>query len=86
MSRTKSFSEIVRSLVERLRLSQPSLDTKPGTVSRDLFIDIQADELQKIYSLISLVSQKQSLVTASGRDLDRLANNFGCCMPARALT
>ena len=77
MSRTKSFSEIVRSLVERLRLSQPSLDTKPGTVSRDLFIDIQADELQKIYSLISLVSQKQSLVTASGRDLDRLANNFG---------
>jgi len=77
MSRTKSFSEIVRSLVERLRLSQPSLDTKPGTVSRDLFIDIQADELQKIYSLISLISQKQSLATASGRDLDRLAGNFG---------
>ena len=77
MSNIKSFSEIVKSLIERLRLSQPSLDTKIGTVSRDLFIDIQADELQKIYTLISLVSQKQSLITATGKDLNKLAANFG---------
>ena len=77
MATIKSFTEIVNSMLERLRLVQPNLDTKPGTVSRDLFIDLQADELQRIYRLISLVADKQSFATASGRDLDRLAGNFG---------
>lgn len=77
MSKTKSFSEIVNSMIERLKISQPNLDTKIGSVSRDVFIDIQADEIQKLYALISAISEKQSFATASGRDLDLIARNFG---------
>ena len=73
----RSFSEIVNSILERLRLTQPNLDTKPGTVSRDLFIDIPADQLEKLHSSLLLVAEKQSPELASGRDLDRWANNFG---------
>lgn len=77
MARIKTFNELVALMIDRLKLTQPNLDTKPGTVARDLFIDLQADELQKIYNLISVVSEKQSFLTSSGRDLDRLAANFG---------
>ena len=60
MARIKSFNELVASMIERLRLTQPNLDTKPGTVARDLFVDLQADELQKVYNLMSIISEKQS--------------------------
>ena len=76
MALFRSFSEIVNLMIERLKLVQPNLDTKPGTVSRDLFIDIQADQLEKVYRVISLVSSKQSLASAVGKDLDNLARNF----------
>ncbi len=64
-------------MVDRLRLTQVNLDTKTGTVSRDLFIDIQADELDKLYKTASIVSDKQSPETATGKDLDRWARNYG---------
>lgn len=73
----RSFSEIVNSIMERLRLTQPNLDTKVGTVSRDLFVDIPADQLEKLHSSILLVSEKQSPASATGNDLVRWANNFG---------
>ena len=77
MANFRSFSEIVSSMIQRLGLSQPNLDTKPGTVSRDVFVDPVADQLAKLYSTISVVSEKQSLATTAGADLDRLASNFG---------
>jgi len=77
MSTFRSFSEIVATMIQRLRLTQPNLDTKPGSVSRDLFVDIPADQIARLYAAINLVSEKQSLATTSGRDLDRLAANFG---------
>jgi uncharacterized phage protein gp47/JayE len=77
MATFRSFSEIVSTMIRRLGFSQPNLDTKPGTVSRDLFIDLPADEIARLYSALNLVSEKQSLATTSGRDLDRLASNFG---------
>lgn len=73
----RSFSEIVNSIIERLRLTQPNLDTKPGTVARDVFIDIQADQLEKLHSSLVIVSDKQSPELATGKDLDRWASNFG---------
>lgn len=73
----RSYSEIVNSIIERLRLTQPNLDTKPGSVARDLFVDIQADQLQRLHSTLLLVAEKQSPESASGQDLDRWANNFG---------
>jgi uncharacterized phage protein gp47/JayE len=60
-----------------LRLVQPDLDTKPGTVARDLFVDAQASELAKLYSELRNISNLQSLSSAVGTDLDRLAKNFG---------
>jgi len=77
MATFRSFSEIVSTMIRRLGFSQPNLDTKPGSVSRDLFIDLPADEISRLYSAINLVSEKQSLGTTSGRDLERLASNFG---------
>lgn len=77
MSTYKSFNEIVSIMMEQLKLVQPNLDTKPGTVSRDLFIDLPADQLEKLYKLISIVSDKQSPDTAIATDLDRYAANYG---------
>jgi len=77
MSTFRSFSEIVATMIQRLQLTQPNLDTKPGSVSRDLFVDVPADQLSRLYSAINIVSEKQSLATTSGKDLDRLASNFG---------
>jgi hypothetical protein len=72
----KSFNEIVSIMIEQLKLVQPNLDTKLGTVSRDLFLDVPADQLEKLYKLVSMVSNKQSPDTAIGTDLDRYASNY----------
>lgn len=77
MSLFRSFNEIVNSMRERLRLTQPNLDTKPGTVSRDLFIDIQAEQIEKLHKAAVLISEKQSPAVATGSDLDKWASNFG---------
>ena len=77
MANFRSFSEIVSTMIQRLNLTQPNLDTKTGTVSRDLFIDLPADQIARLYNALSLISDKQSLATTNGSDLDRLASNFG---------
>jgi uncharacterized phage protein gp47/JayE len=77
MATFRSFSEIVSTMLQRLGFSQPNLDTKPGSVPRDLFVDLPADELARLYSVLNLVSDKQSLGNAVGKDLERLAANFG---------
>lgn len=77
MSTYKSFNEIVSTMLDQLKLVQPNLDTKPGTVSRDLFVDLPADQLEKLYKLIAIVSGKQSPDTAVGSDLDKYASNYG---------
>lgn len=77
MALFRSYSEIVNSMTERLRLTQPNLDVKPGTVARDLFIDIQAEQIERLHRSLVLVSEKQSPEKAVGRDLDRWAKNFG---------
>ena len=61
MARFKSFNEIVLAVLDRLRLSQPQLDTKPGTVSRDLFVDPPAWELSDLYEQMRGVAATQSL-------------------------
>ena len=73
----RSFNDVVISFIEYLRLVQPNLDTKPGTVSRDLFIDAPAQELADLYAELRSISGLQSLLSTSGTDLVRLASNFG---------
>lgn len=73
----RSFNDIVISFIEYLRLVQPELDTKPGTVSRDVFIDAPSQELADLYSELRSISGLQSLLSTTGTDLNKLAANFG---------
>jgi len=73
----RNANEIIASLIDFFRLVQPDLDTKPGTVARDLFVDAPAAQLSLLYDELSGVSDKQSLRLVTGTDLDKLARNFG---------
>lgn len=73
----RSVNEIIQSLVDYFKLAQPDLDTKPGTVARDLVIDGPSNQISLIYEELSGVSDQQSLRLVSGSDLDKLAKNFG---------
>jgi hypothetical protein len=59
------------------KVAQPDLDTKPGTVARDLFVDGPASQLSLLYDELSGVSSQQSMRLVIGSDLDKLAKNFG---------
>jgi len=73
----RSFNDLVIAAIEALRIAQPNLDTKPGTVSRDLFVDLPSQQLANLYIQLRNISSLQSLFASSGTDLNRLASNFG---------
>jgi uncharacterized phage protein gp47/JayE len=73
----RSVNEIILSLIDFYKLAQPDLDTKPGSVARDLMIDGPASQLALLYDVISGVSTQQSMRLVIGSDLDKLAKNFG---------
>lgn len=73
----RSVNEIILSLIDFFKLSQPDLDVKPGTVARDLFIDAPASQLSILYDELSGVANKQSLRLVVGSDLDKLSKNYG---------
>mgnify|MGYP000861197205 CR=1 FL=1 len=77
MVNVRSLNEIVLSLIDFFKLAQPDLDTKPGTVARDLVIDAPANQLALLYNELSSVSDLQSFRLVGGSDLDKLATNFG---------
>jgi hypothetical protein len=73
----RSVNEIIANLIDFFRTAQPNLDTKPGTVARDLFIEGPSSQLSLLYDELQGVSSKQSLRLSIGTDLDKLGNNFG---------
>lgn len=73
----KSFAQIVTSLINRIRISLPLADTKIGSVVRDVFVDPEANELAELHILADNISKAQSILTATGDDLDYLVGNFG---------
>ena len=73
----RSSNEIILSLIDFFKLAQPDLDTKPGTVARDLFIDGPASAISILYNELGSVSSQQSLRLVVGSDLDKLGKNFG---------
>src|SRR5574337_293119 len=73
----RNFQDIVINLIEYLRLVQPDLDTKPGTVSRDLFIDAPSQQIASLYAEMRNISGLQSFFSATGTDLNKLALNYG---------
>ena len=49
MVTVRSANEIIQNLVDFFRLAQPDLDTKPGTVARDLFIEGPSSQISLLY-------------------------------------
>lgn len=77
MAIIRSTDEIILNLIELYKQSLPDMDTKVGTVARDLFIDAPSVEIAKLYDELADISNKQSLRLVGGSDLDKLAKNFG---------
>lgn len=77
MATIKTFSQIVQSSQDNIRLRRPALDTKPGTVARDIFIDNMADQVATVYRDIQLVQKTQSLLNSTGQILDQYGSNYG---------
>jgi hypothetical protein len=73
----RSADELILNMIELLKVVQPSLDTKPGTVARDLFVELPAAQLSLIYDELANSSNLQSLRVVSGADLDNLLSNYG---------
>ena len=57
MATIRSINEIILSLIDYFRLSQPDLDVKPGTVARDLMIDGPASQLSLLYDALSEIGR-----------------------------
>jgi uncharacterized phage protein gp47/JayE len=72
----KSLSEIAFGLIANIHETLPDVDTKEGTFIRDVFIDPAAKEINDLYVEMKAIEIAQSILTASGDDLDKLAMNF----------
>lgn len=77
MVQIRSVNELILSALDFYRTAQPQLDTKPGSVARDLLIDGPSTQLSRAYEELSRIKAAQSLRLSLGTDLDRLAQNFG---------
>ena len=77
MVRVRSADELILNAIDFYRSVQPQLDTKPGTVARDLLIDGPNTQLARVYDELARVRTAQSLRLSLGSDLDKIANNFG---------
>jgi hypothetical protein len=77
MARYKNFNDIVLDIMDYLRMAQPSLDIKPNSVARDLFVDSQAFQIAQIYDAINEVAALQSITNLSGLDLTNYGINYG---------
>jgi uncharacterized phage protein gp47/JayE len=73
----RSVSNIIANMLDFFKLAQPNLDTSPGEVARDLFIEGPSSQLSLLYDELQGVSNKQSLRLVIGTDLDKLAKNYG---------
>lgn len=77
MARFRTFEEIVMGMLEFMRLAQPDADVKPGTVLRDVMIDMPATEISRLYGELQSASGFQTIFALSGVDLDKYARNYG---------
>lgn len=76
MIEIKTRNQIVRDFIEDIEKQNIKVDTKEGTFIRDVFIDPPANELAELYGKILLIQLAQSILTARGNDLDRIAANY----------
>jgi hypothetical protein len=77
MVRIKTSDELILNAVDFYRRARPNLDTKPGTVARDIVIDGPNTQLARVYDELAQIRTANSFRNSFGQDLDRLAANFG---------
>ena len=72
----KSLNEIILNMINNIRTTSPDIDIKEGTFLRDAIINPVAKEISKLYGTIKEVDMSQSVLTATGEALDKLAANY----------
>jgi len=77
MVRVRTNDELILNAVDFYKTAQSQLDTKPGTVARDLFIDGPSAQLKGVYDELARIRTAQSLRLSLGTDLDKAGANFG---------
>lgn len=73
----RTINDLILNALDFYKTAQPELDTKPGTVSRDLLIDGPSAQLALVYQELARVKAAQSLRLSLGNDLDKLGSNYG---------
>lgn len=72
----KTFNQIVQNMINNMHDTMPDIDTKTGTFLRDVIIDPVSDEFSGLYADLKLMELRQSILTATDTDLDKLAANY----------
>lgn len=72
----KKFNQIVQNMINNMHDTMPDIDTKTGTFLRDVIIDPVSDEFSGLYAELKLMELRQSILTATDTDLDKLAANY----------
>lgn len=72
----RNSDNIISGLLDFLSTAQPDLDTKPGSVARDLFIDLPANAISLLYQELSQITKFSSLKLIGGTDLDKYGKNY----------
>lgn len=72
----KTLNEIILNIINNIRTISPDVDTKEGTFLRDAIIDPVAKEINDLYTTLYTLDMNQSILTATGDALDRLAANY----------
>jgi len=73
----RSRDEIARDMRSRTRTLLPGANTSRNSVLGDIFIDVPSEQLARIYGEVDSISQRQSILTSTGLQLDALASNYG---------
>lgn len=76
MIRQRSYEEIRQTMRSNIHDRDETVDSKPGTFVSDVFVCPTADELAAFYADMKLMELNQSVLTATGDDLDRLCKNY----------
>ena len=76
MVEIKTLNEAILNIINNIHDALPEVDTKEGTWLRDIVIDPVGNEVSDIYDDLYKMEVAQSVLTATGPDLDRLASNF----------
>jgi uncharacterized phage protein gp47/JayE len=77
MARYKTLEEIILSMLNFGSLAQPDASLAPGSVARDLTIDMPAVEIARVYDELRVAAGFQDIISSSGAELDRKARNYG---------